>query len=75
MQDYILDFYCPELNLAIEVDGQIHMDEEQFNYDQERTKNLQEIGVSVIRFWNSEVINDLPSVINQIQRYILAHKA
>lgn len=74
MKDYILDFYCPELKIAIEVDGQIHMDEQQVKYDQERTNALQESGISVIRFWNSEVINNLPSVINRIRTYINTHK-
>ena len=74
MKDYILDFYCPELKIAVEVDGQIHMDKEQLKYDQERTNTLMESGISVIRFWNSEVINDLPSVINRIRTYINGHK-
>ena len=74
MKDYILDFYCPELKLAIEVDGQVHMDEEQIKYDQERTNILMEYGISVIRFWNSEVQNDITSVVNRIRKFITAHK-
>ena len=74
MGDYILDFYCPELKLAIEVDGQVHMDEEQKIYNQERTNNLKENGISVIRFWNSEVQNDISSVVNRIRTFITAHK-
>ena len=74
MKNYILDFYCAELKLAIEVDGQIHKHEEQIKYDQERTKILQEFGISVMRFWNSEVLNDLPSVINRIRTFFHTYK-
>ena len=73
-KDYILDFYCPELKLAIEVDGQIHVDEQQVKYDQERTASLQESGILVLRFWNSEVLNNLPSVINRIRSFTHSHK-
>jgi len=71
---YILDFYCPELKLAIEIDGQVHRNPEQLAYDLERTKNLQEIGIPIIRFWNSEVINKLPSVIDRITAFINQYK-
>ena len=50
MKGYILVFYCPELELAFEVDGQIHKDEEQKKYDQERTYDFQKCGITVIRF-------------------------
>jgi len=70
INEYILDFYCSELKLAIEIDGQVHRNPEQLAYDLERTKNLQEIGIPIIRFWNSEVINKLPSVIARITTFI-----
>lgn len=70
MHGFILDFYCPALILAIEIDGQVHRNAEQIIYDQERTKILQESGVSIIRFWNSEVINNLPSVVDRIIAFI-----
>lgn len=70
---YVLDFYCPELKLAIEIDGQVHRNAEQIAYDQDRTKILKESGVSIIRFWNSEVINELPSVIDRINTLIKNH--
>ena len=50
LKGYILVFYCPELELAFEVDGQIHKDEEQKKYDQERTYDFQKCGITVIRF-------------------------
>ena len=75
MKDYILDFYCPELKLAIEIDGQIHKDEQQAKYDLERTNTLQEAGIFTIRFWNSEILTELPKVIIRIQTIIHSQKA
>lgn len=61
---FIVDFYCPSFKLIIEIDGGIHI--QQQDYDQARTDQLQDFGYSVLRFTNDEVINDLPKVINQI---------
>jgi very-short-patch-repair endonuclease len=61
---FIVDFYCPSLKLIIEIDGGIHI--QQQDYDQARTDQLQDFGYSVLRFTNNEVINDLPKVLNQI---------
>lgn len=74
MNGFILDFYCPELKLAIEIDGQVHQNSYQIAYDKERTENLQEVGISILRFWNSEIINELPSVINRITAFITQYK-
>ncbi|MEI6408662.1 MAG: endonuclease domain-containing protein [Bacteroidota bacterium] len=60
---YILDFYCHAARLAVEVDGGYHQNVEQQDYDARRTADLLEIGVSVIRFTNEEVINDLGGVL------------
>ena len=61
---FIVDFYCPSLKLIIEIDGEIHI--QQQNHDQARTDQLQDFGYSVLRFTNDEVINDLPKVLNRI---------
>ena len=61
---FIVDFYCPSCKLVIEIDGSIH--DQQQDYDQARTDQLQDFGYSVLRFTNDEVINDLSKVINQI---------
>ncbi|MFZ5921131.1 MAG: homocysteine S-methyltransferase family protein [Chloroflexota bacterium] len=63
---YILDFYCHKAKLAIELDGSQHLEEEQANYDEERTKLLEEQGIKVIRFWNSDVTNKTEEVLNVI---------
>ncbi len=64
---FILDFYCPEYNLAIELDGEIH--EHQQNYDNERTAQLNHLGYQVLRFHNEAVITDLENVLRQILEF------
>lgn len=54
--NYILDFYCHSLQLVIEIDGSIHELEEVRNNDIERQRILEEDGLKVIRFSNTEVV-------------------
>jgi len=64
---FILDFYCHEAKLCVELDGSQHAEGEQVRYDEERTKILREQhGVQVIRFWNSDVLNRTEDVVNEI---------
>ena len=53
---FILDFYCPQLGLAVEVDGDIHESREAREADAVRTRVLAEAGVRIVRFENSEVV-------------------
>jgi len=65
LEGYILDFYCHEAKLCVELDGSQHNEDEQVKYDEERTKTLQEKqGVQVVRFWNSDVLNKTEEVLN-----------
>ena len=66
ISSYILDFYCPEAKLAIELDGSQHLEENKAKYDKERTKILKEQGIKAIRFWNSDVTNRTEEVLNAI---------
>jgi len=70
MGGYILDFYCAEVRLAIEVDGSMHQDQEQIEYDRHRSSNQAEMDIEVLRFWNDEVLNKTGSVIEKIIRKI-----
>ena len=63
---YILDFYCHELKLAIELDGSGHLEEEQRAHDEQRTKNLNEDGIQVLRFWNNDALNNTENVLGVI---------
>ena len=67
---YILDFYAPAIKLAIELDGSIHNSKEAKEYDKERTEYLELKKIEVIRFWNSEIENNLESTIKKIKEYI-----
>jgi very-short-patch-repair endonuclease len=63
---YILDFYCPQLRLAIELDGGQHTGENEREYDAARTASIQAQGIGVMRFWNHEVLNQTKSVLQKI---------
>ena len=49
---YIVDFYCHELGLVIELDGSQHSTHDAIEYDAERTKFLEALGLTVVRYWN-----------------------
>ena len=66
MDNFILDFYCPEIRLAIEMDGGQHITNKE--QDNMRTKELNRNSITVIRFTNDEVLNDLDSVLEEIIR-------
>lgn len=65
---YIADFYCHKARLVIEVDGDIHKYNKE--YDIGRTHELEELGLKVIRFTNDEVINNTNSVIETIRNEV-----
>ena len=69
--NYVVDFYCNESKLAIELDGSFHMDTEAREYDKSRTALLNEIGITVLRFWNEEVVNDSSKVLKRISDHLL----
>ena len=64
VESFVVDFYCPQYRLAIEVDGAVH--DQQLEYDIARTERLNQLGYRVIRFRNQEVMSDLGSVLQQI---------
>ena len=55
IRGFIVDFYCPELNLAIEVDGTVHRRRTQGEYDEARSRALAHVGIGVVRIRNEEV--------------------
>jgi len=67
---FILDFYCSELNLAIEIDGDSHIKKK--SNDELRDKFLFQIGITTIRFSNEEIINNLEGVRNKLTKYFSA---
>jgi len=63
---YILDFYCPQLRLAIELDGGQHTEDAAREYDAARSAYLQAHGIDVMRFWNHDVLNKTESVMRKV---------
>jgi len=64
---FVPDFACLEVRLVIEVDGETHSTEEEIAYDKSRTRYLEQRGWRVVRFWNSEIFENLDGVINTIR--------
>ena len=63
---YVLDFYCPALKFAIELDGSGHDSRLREAHDKKREKFLSEQGIATVRFWNHQVRDELDSVLEAI---------
>ena len=70
VEAFVLDFCCPELRLAIEVDGDSHYTEEASIRDEERQRIIEEYGFSFLRFTNDDVTENVDGVLADICRYI-----
>jgi very-short-patch-repair endonuclease/DNA modification methylase len=66
IEPYVVDFYCHEARLAIELDGGEHNEPAARARDEERTRFLEARGIRVLRFWNNEVFNNLEGVLQTI---------
>jgi very-short-patch-repair endonuclease len=64
--DFIVDFYCHEHLLAIELDGESHTGHAE--YDQRRQELIEQLGVRVVRYDNDDILRDLDAVLEQILR-------
>jgi very-short-patch-repair endonuclease len=64
IEPYIVDFYCHQAALVIEVDGGVHQDQQE--YDQQRDHDLHLLGLGVIHFANTDVNQNLDSVLAEI---------
>ena len=65
---YILDFYCHEMHLVVELDGSQHLLKEK--YDRKRTEFLENQGIRVLRFWNHDVLQRTEKVLEMIREYL-----
>src|SRR5688572_19116963 len=70
LADYIVDFFCYRLKMAIEVDGPIHEQEENRQNDVERQKMIESFGVTVLRFTNAELMKESTIVFEEINSSI-----
>jgi very-short-patch-repair endonuclease len=67
---YILDFYCTEEKLAIELDGAHHFTPEGLAHDEKRTRYLNTLNIKVLRFENDLILNSAPFVLAQIKKHL-----
>lgn len=68
IDEFIVDFYCHELRLAIEIDGDSH--EDKYDYDMNRQTRLQDLGVKFIRFADVDVKKNLAGVLSALEHEI-----
>jgi very-short-patch-repair endonuclease len=63
---FIADFYCDEARLVVELDGGGHAEARTADYDASRTAEFQRFGVTVLRFWNTDVLGNVDGVVEAI---------
>ena len=74
MDSFILDFYAKTLNLAIEVDGGHHFTDVGLKNDANRDFHLQSLGITTLRFTNTEILYQLENVLSSIENFIVKLK-
>jgi very-short-patch-repair endonuclease len=72
--NYIVDFYCKDLHLVLEVDGITHEDEKVILKDEIRQDELEELGVSFLRFDALLVVNKVEAAVREIRNWILQYE-
>ena len=74
INDFIVDFYCYELKLVIEVDGVSHNDPDVKNYDAKRQLKLESLGARFLRFEDDKVLGNVEKVVGKIKEWIEQNK-
>lgn len=67
IDQYVIDFYCPMLKLAIESDGDVHDDPDQKKYDAERQEDIEKFGITFVRIINEELLGNPNKVFAKIE--------
>lgn len=70
--NYIVDFYCHQAKLVVELDGSQHYTPEEKEYDRKRTDYLESVGLKVVRFSNLDITRRFRDVCEEIFRYVEA---
>ena len=70
---FVTDFICIEKYLIVEVDGGIHQTNEQREWDENRTVEIEKYGLAILRFTNEEVMNNIGYVLDKLRHYIISH--
>ncbi|GAA3974404.1 endonuclease domain-containing protein [Mucilaginibacter dorajii] len=71
IDEYIVDFYCKDLMLAIEIDGMSHNNEEAFVKDEIRQRKIESFGIKFLRFTEAEMKYDMFNVLRTIESTII----
>ncbi|GAG50284.1 unnamed protein product, partial [marine sediment metagenome] len=69
IEGFIVDFFCEKLRLVIEVDGEVHNQDEQIIHDRHRKNVFAARGIREVRFNNNEVLNNIDNVLEKISSY------
>ncbi len=68
--NYIVDFYCPELKLIVEIDGDVHFYEKNILADKEREKYFKSLGLKIMRYTNLDVIRNIDNVLEDLKKIV-----
>lgn len=68
---FVVDFYCPKIKLAIEIDGPSHFTEQAARYDRQRQEYIESFGIYVLRITNLDVYRNIDGVIERISELLL----
>jgi len=74
IDQYVIDFYCPKLKLAVESDGSVHELTEQKEYDKERQSDLEKFGITFVRITNEELLANPNKAFEKIEMAIPSKK-
>ncbi len=69
ISNYILDFYCHEIKLCIELDGEVHDELNTAKHDEQRTNDLNALGITVLRYSNDVVFNNAGGILKSIESF------
>ncbi|NMB48023.1 endonuclease domain-containing protein [Candidatus Kuenenbacteria bacterium] len=67
---YIVDFYCPEKRLVLELDGGQHNENKNELYDRKRTEYFYGLNIKVLRIWNNDINENISGTIEEIKYYL-----
>jgi very-short-patch-repair endonuclease len=68
IDEYVVDFYCPELKLVIEIDGDSHDGKEKEDFI--RHQKLESMGLTVVRFWDADIKVNVDGIVEQLKEWI-----
>lgn len=71
IDNYIVDFFCNELMLGIEIDGYSHQVVEVFEKDKVKEEKIRSLGISLLRFTDDQIYNDMDNVLRAIESFIV----